>query len=179
MSVVRLGSVSLQRHIPKTTRGEVVDNYRGCFVVPVRESADLYRRVEGGWCGIVGSAGSAPERMPELARRAIRCGVIGSTAGFGPVSPGSSPGSGAVSEGLGRRGPGPSAMGQNPSVLGESAPHPHFSGCDRVRPLGVDMRVVWGWSRPGARRVTRPRCLACVMADRGEAPTFLVVLSPA
>ena len=63
----RFGSVSLKRHIPRTTPGEVGDNYRGCFVAPVLESADLYRRVEGGWCGIVGSAGSGPDWMPELA----------------------------------------------------------------------------------------------------------------
>ncbi|MFJ6692279.1 hypothetical protein [Streptomyces sp. NPDC091294] len=32
------------------------DNYRGCLVLTVRQSAEFYRRVEGWWTGIVADA---------------------------------------------------------------------------------------------------------------------------
>ncbi|WP_030374405.1 hypothetical protein [Streptomyces rimosus] len=44
---------TLKKHNPKTVRKNVGETYRGCLVVRVRQSADLYRRIEGSWCGIV------------------------------------------------------------------------------------------------------------------------------
>jgi transcriptional regulator with XRE-family HTH domain len=44
---------TLKRHNPKTVRKNVGDSYRGCLVIKVLKSADLYRRIEGTWCGIV------------------------------------------------------------------------------------------------------------------------------
>lgn len=42
-----------KRHNPKTVRKNVGDSYRGCLVVEVLKGADLYRRIEGSWYGIV------------------------------------------------------------------------------------------------------------------------------
>ncbi|MFI0539104.1 hypothetical protein ACH3VS_09505 [Streptomyces sp. WSLK1-3] len=50
------GKTTLKRHNPKTVRKNVGDDYRGCLVLTVRQSADLYRRVEGWWSGIVAHA---------------------------------------------------------------------------------------------------------------------------
>ncbi|MFT9787081.1 hypothetical protein ACMZ5E_12740 [Streptomyces rhizosphaericola] len=50
------GKTSLKKHSPKTNRKNVGENYRGCLVVRVLKGADLYRRIEGCWCGIVGAA---------------------------------------------------------------------------------------------------------------------------
>lgn len=47
---------SLKRHNPKTLRKNTGEAYRGCLVVYVRQSADLYRRMEGAWYGIVGAS---------------------------------------------------------------------------------------------------------------------------
>ncbi|MFI8093133.1 hypothetical protein ACIF9R_33290 [Streptomyces sp. NPDC086080] len=44
---------TLKRHNPKTVRKNVGDAYRGCLVIKVLKSADLYRRIEGAWYGIV------------------------------------------------------------------------------------------------------------------------------
>ncbi|MFD5567042.1 hypothetical protein [Streptomyces cadmiisoli] len=44
---------TLKKHNPKTVRKNVGDTYRGCLVIKVRKGADLYRRVEGSWYGIV------------------------------------------------------------------------------------------------------------------------------
>ncbi|MFF1273873.1 hypothetical protein ACFVZC_10760 [Streptomyces marokkonensis] len=44
---------TLKRHNPKTVRKNVGDAYRGCLVIKVLKSADLYRRIEGSWYGIV------------------------------------------------------------------------------------------------------------------------------
>jgi transcriptional regulator with XRE-family HTH domain len=44
---------TLKRHNPKTVRKNTGDSYRGCLVIKVRRSADLYRRIEGSWYGIV------------------------------------------------------------------------------------------------------------------------------
>ncbi|MET9577436.1 hypothetical protein ABZY30_18065 [Streptomyces massasporeus] len=49
---------TLKRHNPKTQRKNVGDSYRGCLVVKVLKGADLYRRIEGSWYGIVESARS-------------------------------------------------------------------------------------------------------------------------
>ena len=39
--------VTLKRHNPRTVRKNVGADYHGCLVVYVRQSADLYRRIEG------------------------------------------------------------------------------------------------------------------------------------
>ncbi|MDQ0787446.1 hypothetical protein QFZ63_004691 [Streptomyces sp. B3I7] len=49
----RFDKTTLKKHNPKTVRKNVGDNYRGCLVVSVVRSADLYRRIEGWWSGIV------------------------------------------------------------------------------------------------------------------------------
>ncbi|MEU3066713.1 hypothetical protein AB0935_17455 [Streptomyces sp. NPDC007027] len=56
------GKTSLKRHSPRTTRKNVGAEYRGCLVVRVLKGADLYRRIEGCWCGIVGAAARADHR---------------------------------------------------------------------------------------------------------------------
>ncbi|MBT2441931.1 hypothetical protein J7E93_17815 [Streptomyces sp. ISL-36] len=53
---------SLKKHNPKTNRQNTKEEYRGCLVIQVRQSAELYRRVEGWWCGIVGAARSADRK---------------------------------------------------------------------------------------------------------------------
>ncbi|KOT36992.1 hypothetical protein ADK41_21235 [Streptomyces caelestis] len=50
---------TLKRHNPKTVRKNVGDSYRGCLVIKVLKGADLYRRIEGSWYGIVLGADSA------------------------------------------------------------------------------------------------------------------------
>ncbi len=50
---------TLKRHNPKTVRKNTGSDYRGCLVVKVRQSAELYRRIEGSWYGIVEAARSA------------------------------------------------------------------------------------------------------------------------
>ncbi|MFJ6571975.1 helix-turn-helix domain-containing protein [Streptomyces sp. NPDC091292] len=47
---------TLKQHNPKTVRKNVGEDYRGCLVIRVLQGADLYRRIEGWWCGIVSSA---------------------------------------------------------------------------------------------------------------------------
>ncbi|MET7702532.1 hypothetical protein [Streptomyces sp. NPDC005485] len=49
---------TIKKHNPKTIRKNVGENYRGCLVIGVLQSADLYRRIEGWWNGIV--LGSKP-----------------------------------------------------------------------------------------------------------------------
>jgi hypothetical protein len=44
---------SLKRHNPKTNRTNTGQDYRGCFRVAVLKSAELHRRIEGWWYGIV------------------------------------------------------------------------------------------------------------------------------
>lgn len=46
---------SLKTHTPRSNRRNVGDTYRGCLTVQVRDGADLYRRIEGWWYGIVDS----------------------------------------------------------------------------------------------------------------------------
>ncbi|MEU5049491.1 hypothetical protein [Streptomyces sp. NPDC021096] len=46
---------TLKKHNPKTVRKNVGEDYRGCLAVRVLAGADLYRRIEGWWCGIVSS----------------------------------------------------------------------------------------------------------------------------
>ncbi|MCX4543203.1 hypothetical protein [Streptomyces sp. NBC_01565] len=54
----QLQRTTLKKHNPKTVRKNTGADYRGCLLVRVSASCDLYRRIEGTWCGIVGSAGS-------------------------------------------------------------------------------------------------------------------------
>ena len=44
---------TLKKHNPKTVRKNVGESYRGRLVIKVLKSADLYRRIEGAWYGIV------------------------------------------------------------------------------------------------------------------------------
>ncbi|EST24568.1 hypothetical protein M877_25105 [Streptomyces niveus NCIMB 11891] len=57
----RLSKTTLKRHNPKTNRHNVGEGYHGCLSIRVLQSADLYRRVEGWWCGIVGAALSSDQ----------------------------------------------------------------------------------------------------------------------
>ncbi|MGW2649609.1 hypothetical protein ACWC2T_33000 [Streptomyces sp. NPDC001393] len=47
---------TLKKHNPKTVRKNTGDNYRGCLVITVLKGADLYRRIEGWWSGMVVAA---------------------------------------------------------------------------------------------------------------------------
>ncbi|MEU8583403.1 hypothetical protein [Streptomyces abikoensis] len=49
---------TLKKHNPKTVRKNVGEGYHGCLAVRVTEGADLYRRIEGWWYGIVVGAKS-------------------------------------------------------------------------------------------------------------------------
>lgn len=55
----RLGKTVLKRHNPRTRRGNTGESYRGCLTIYVTRSADMYRRIEGWWYGIVVAAKSA------------------------------------------------------------------------------------------------------------------------
>ena len=46
---------TIKKHNPKTIRKNVGENYRGCLVISVLQGAELYRRIEGWWYGIVGA----------------------------------------------------------------------------------------------------------------------------
>lgn len=52
---------TLKKHNPKTVRKNIGEVYRGCLVVRVAQSADLYRRMEGTWYGIVVAASRADQ----------------------------------------------------------------------------------------------------------------------
>ncbi|MFE6197952.1 hypothetical protein [Streptomyces sp. NPDC057838] len=52
---------TLKRHNPRTRRRNTGDSYRGCLVIKVLKGADLYRRIEGSWYGIVESARKADQ----------------------------------------------------------------------------------------------------------------------
>ncbi|MFF4170906.1 hypothetical protein [Streptomyces sp. NPDC001744] len=47
---------TIKRHNPRTNRKNVDIGYHGCLVVRILDGADLYRRVEGWWKGIVAEA---------------------------------------------------------------------------------------------------------------------------
>ncbi|TXR56385.1 helix-turn-helix domain-containing protein [Quadrisphaera setariae] len=47
---------TLKRHNPVTVRLNTGEDYRGCLVITVAESASLYRRLAGTWNGVVASA---------------------------------------------------------------------------------------------------------------------------
>ncbi|MFD7611091.1 hypothetical protein [Streptomyces sp. NPDC059828] len=54
---------SLKRHNPRTIRKNTAEAYRGCLIIYVTKSADLYRRMEGAWYGIVLGATWQPDQM--------------------------------------------------------------------------------------------------------------------
>lgn len=56
VDVADLSKTTLKKHNPKTNRKNVGDGYHGCLTVRILQSAELYRRVEGWWYGIVGAA---------------------------------------------------------------------------------------------------------------------------
>lgn len=49
----RFDKTTIKKHNPVTVRKNVGESYRGCLVVRVLQGADLYRRIEGWWYGIV------------------------------------------------------------------------------------------------------------------------------
>ncbi|MEV0845368.1 helix-turn-helix domain-containing protein [Streptomyces sp. NPDC049954] len=55
----------LKKHNPKTKRKNTGEEYRGCLVIKVLQSAELYRRIEGAWCGIVGAAHRSADEMSD------------------------------------------------------------------------------------------------------------------
>ncbi|MFF6995596.1 hypothetical protein ACFY93_11625 [Streptomyces sp. NPDC008313] len=46
---------TIKKHNPKTIRKNVGEGYRGCLVIRVSQGAELYRRIEGWWSGMVHS----------------------------------------------------------------------------------------------------------------------------
>ncbi|MGR6970905.1 hypothetical protein ACU639_15105 [Streptomyces cynarae] len=53
---------TLKKHNPSTNRKNTDETYHGCLRVDVRGAADLYRRIEGWWYGIVDSARDADQQ---------------------------------------------------------------------------------------------------------------------
>lgn len=70
----RFNNPSLKRHNPRTVRHNTGTSYRGCLVVRVRRGAQLYRRIEGWWhglvCGVLG-----PESLPPAYARDLQSPV--------------------------------------------------------------------------------------------------------
>ncbi len=56
VGVAELQKTTIKKHNPKTVRKNVGDAYRGCLVIRVSQGAELYRRIEGWWSGMVDSA---------------------------------------------------------------------------------------------------------------------------
>lgn len=48
---------TIKKHNPKTVRKNIGEGYHGCLVIRVSQGADLYRRIEGWWSGMVASSG--------------------------------------------------------------------------------------------------------------------------
>ncbi|MEU0475276.1 hypothetical protein ACWEWP_26485 [Streptomyces olivaceus] len=53
VDVPRLQKTTIKKHNPKTVRKNVGADYHGCLVVRVSQGAELYRRIEGWWGGMV------------------------------------------------------------------------------------------------------------------------------
>ncbi len=51
---------TIKKHNPTTVRKNVGDTYRGCLVIRVSQGADLYRRIEGWWTGMVSGIATPP-----------------------------------------------------------------------------------------------------------------------
>ncbi|MEU4872950.1 hypothetical protein [Streptomyces sp. NPDC021608] len=58
----RFNKTTLKKHNPRTARKNTGESYRGCLVIKVLKGADLYRRIEGSWYGIVESAREADQQ---------------------------------------------------------------------------------------------------------------------
>jgi hypothetical protein len=61
VEVSALSKATLKRHNPRTVRKNITEAYHGCLIIYVRKSADLYRRMEGTWYGIVLGATQRPD----------------------------------------------------------------------------------------------------------------------
>jgi transcriptional regulator with XRE-family HTH domain len=57
----QFNKTTLKKHNPKTVRKNIGASYRGCLAIKVLKGADLYRRIEGSWYGIVESAREADQ----------------------------------------------------------------------------------------------------------------------
>ncbi|MCX4906170.1 hypothetical protein [Streptomyces sp. NBC_00878] len=66
VDVATFQKTTIKKHNPKTVRKNVGENYRGCLVIRVSQGAELYRRIEGWWSGMVDSAGR--DHAPPLLR---------------------------------------------------------------------------------------------------------------
>jgi Putative ATPase subunit of terminase (gpP-like) len=67
---------TLKRHKPRTNRKNTGAEYRGCLIIRVRRSTDLYRHIAGWYGGIVDAIGGSTR---------------GKSPGFGPGNEGSNP----------------------------------------------------------------------------------------
>ncbi|MFF5637367.1 hypothetical protein [Streptomyces sp. NPDC012825] len=56
---------TVKRHNPRTNRKNMDVGYHGCLVIQILGNVDLYRRIEGAWCGIVGAV-----PVPSIGNRA-------------------------------------------------------------------------------------------------------------
>ena len=59
VDVDAFSKATLKKHNPRTVRKNTGSTYHGCLTIYVRQSAELYRRMEGAWYGIVGAAPEA------------------------------------------------------------------------------------------------------------------------
>ncbi|MFF0203563.1 hypothetical protein [Streptomyces sp. NPDC005017] len=62
VDITELQKTTVKKHNPRTVRKNVGEDYRGCLVVNVLQGAELYRRIEGAWYGIVGAV--RPDDLP-------------------------------------------------------------------------------------------------------------------
>lgn len=62
------GRTTVKKHNPTTNRRNTGERYRGCLVVRVNKGAELYRRIEGWWYGIVLGADPANRRNVRFSR---------------------------------------------------------------------------------------------------------------
>ncbi|MER6013478.1 helix-turn-helix domain-containing protein [Streptomyces bluensis] len=61
IETAKLLTTTIKKHNPSTNRKNTNENYFGCLRIDVRDGADLYRRIEGWWYGIVGGAARRPD----------------------------------------------------------------------------------------------------------------------
>jgi hypothetical protein len=54
VDVATFQKTTIKKHNPKTVRKNVGESYKGCLVIRVAQGAQLYRRIEGWWLGMVG-----------------------------------------------------------------------------------------------------------------------------
>lgn len=60
VDVSQFQKTTIKKHNPTTVRKNVGDTYRGCLVIRVSQGADLYRRIEGWWTGMVAGITTPP-----------------------------------------------------------------------------------------------------------------------